>query len=557
MTTRDVTEAHALRPPQDTVPKTRRHRDRLRHLTRHYTAQHALTPPLSIPELTRHASAIYESANIEGNYLDFISILLSNAVWHDRVMATPYDKRLLLIPKCLRDHEHCPAPFDDVGLLCEHCGCCLIDNFKRQAEGLGYAVLVAEGSPVVMSLIETGQIEAIVGVSCMATLERVYPYMEAGSVPGIAIPLLYDGCINTRIDTDWLWDVLYETNETSARRLDLESLRRTVDTWFTPNALAALIGTQDSHPVQLACDWMAKAGKRWRPFLTVSTYETLTETSTTPVTLQQVAVAVECFHKASLIHDDIEDDDSLRYGSKTLHMEHGIPIALNVGDTLLGEGYRLLTETDVSPLVQARLLQIAARGHRTLCLGQGAELAWTRDPRPLSVDEVIAIFRQKTAPAFEVALALGAVLAECDPSLETLLSHYSDALGIAYQVRDDLEDLLQNAQTQERLLKRPSILMAIAFEQAQADDKTLLGHIWCHPDTTASPRETVTILKKLRIDHQAARLMETYKARAIACLAPLQNPELKGLLRRVISKIFLDFDIMGCCDDGQSGRQSQ
>ena len=61
-----------------------------------------------------------------------------------------------------------------------------------------------------------------------------------------------------------------------------------------------------------------------------------------PEDVRKLAVAVECFHKASLIHDDIEDNDAIRYGEKTLHEEHGLAVALNVGDLLIGEGYRLI-----------------------------------------------------------------------------------------------------------------------------------------------------------------------------------------------------------------------
>ena len=74
--------------------------------------------------------------------------------------------------------------------------------------------------------------------------------------------------------------------------------------------------------------------------------------------LKKLAVAVECFHKASLIHDDIEDGDDLRYGTKTLHVEYGVPVALNVGDFLLGEGYRLITELDVDLESSEQLLNI-------------------------------------------------------------------------------------------------------------------------------------------------------------------------------------------------------
>ncbi len=124
-----------------------------------------------------------------------------------------------------------------------------------------------------------------------------------------------------------------------------------------------------------------------------------------------MAIAVECFHKASLIHDDIEDGDAERYDQRTLHAEYGVPIALNVGDLLLGEGYRLLAEVDVPDVQKVELLQAAARGHRNLCLGQGSELAWMRAPGPMTLKDLLHIFRMMTAAAFEGALILGALIA--------------------------------------------------------------------------------------------------------------------------------------------------
>ena len=109
----------------------------------------------------------------------------------------------------------------------------MIDDLKSQAEQLGYAVLVAEGSPVVMSLIEAGRIEAVIGASCLSVLERVYPYMEAGAVPGIAIPLLQDGCANTSVDLEWLWEAIYQTTEDQTQRFNLDALHRQVNDWFS------------------------------------------------------------------------------------------------------------------------------------------------------------------------------------------------------------------------------------------------------------------------------------------------------------------------------------
>jgi len=421
-------------------------------------------------------------------------------------------------------------------------------------EHLGYAVLIAEGSPVVMSLIETGQIEGLVGVSCLSVLERVFPYMEAGAVPGVAIPLLRDGCANTSVDLDWLWEAIYQTTDDQTRRLDLDALHQQVNDWFSEESLTQMMAPQPDETERIALDWMAKAGKRWRPFLGVCTHKALStpDSQVSDEDLRRVAVAVECFHKASLVHDDIEDLDAERYGDKTLHSEYGVPIALNIGDFLLGEGYRFLVETDGSARRKAKLLHAAVQGHRTLCLGQGRELAWSRAPSPLAVQAVLDIFRMKTAPAFEVALSLGAILAGCDDQVAGVLKVYSAALGIAYQIRDDLEDLYSPEGIELCACRRPSILLALAYEMADETDKGRIERQW-GPSATEADRQYVRQLVATRdVELAAWRLMETYKSQAIGALIALKSAGLKGLLRRVMGKIFNDFEIMGCCNDDQA-----
>jgi hypothetical protein len=543
-----VIAAKPLRQPQDNVPQSKHARDALLDAIRAYVGRVRPVPPLSIDELRTHTVVVLEQAGMEAKYADFAAVLLDNEVWRDTVAAIPYDRRLLLLPKCLRDARGCPASFDEIGLLCEHCGRCAIDDLKSQAEQLGYAVLVAEGSPVVMSLIETGRIEAVVGVSCLSVLERVYPYMEAGAVPGIAIPLLQDGCANTSVDLEWVWEAIYLTTEDQTRRFNLDALHRQVNDWFSREALAAAIAPHASETEQVALDWMAKAGKRWRPFLAVCAYSALSgdHSLSREKDLRKVAMAVECFHKASLIHDDIEDGDKERYGERTLHAEYGVPVALNVGDLLLGEGYRLLAEVGAPDAEKVRLLHAAAEGHRSLCLGQGSELAWMRSPKTLRVSEVLDIFRMKTSPAFEVALSLGAILAGCDEQVRAVLRQYSDSLGIAYQIRDDLEDLHLPGSDELFTGKRPSILPALAREAAA-----------CRPEAGGVPPVSSLqppAFNSSEVEAAAWRLMEAYKSQAIGSLIALKNANLKGLLRRVIGKMFHDFEIMGCCNDPSSQR---
>jgi len=553
-----------IRPPKKNIPQTLVQRQFILGQVRAYVAEHKPVPPLPQEDLKVHADRLVAQLGCESIYRDYIGVLLNNEMWREQLAAVPFERRLLLLPKCLRVENKCPAPFDEFGLLCKQCGLCTIQDLQAEAERLGYAVLVAEGSAIVMSLIQTGKIEAIVGVSCISVLERAFPYMEAAAIPGVAVPLLQDDCIDTNVDIDWVWDYIHLTSDDQTRRLDLSQLRDDIDFWFTPLNLDSIMGSASGETEKIGRQWLGRAGKRWRPFLTVAAYQALRTTPGAPIPddLRKVAVAVECFHKASLIHDDIEDNDAQRYGEPTLHEEHGIPVALNVGDLLIGEGYRLLAACSASAEQKVAMLRVAAEGQRELCRGQGAELVWARQPRPLTSLEVLDIFRKKTAPAFGVALQLGAIYAGQFAENEEVLNAYSEALGIAYQIRDDLSDLGAEGETNDIAGLRPSLLLAIAYERAALEaagaDKALAetrGHqklaLEAHWRrlSTATPAEIEALYLELHADERCRTLLENYKEEAIRTLRDVDSPNLKGLLRRVIGKIFNDTEIKGWCKE--------
>lgn len=543
-----------FRTPKKNIPQTTVERNHILQAVRHYVAEFNPIPPLPVEELKVHADRVVGMLKCDAIYRDYIGVLLNNEVWREPLASVPYERRLLLLPKCLRVESKCPAPFDEFGLLCKQCGLCTIQDLQAEAEKLGYATLVAEGSAIVMTLIQTGKIEAIVGVSCLSVLERAFPYMEAAAIPGVAIPLLQDDCIDTTVDLDWVWDYIHLTSDDQTRRLDLGALRDEVDSWFTPVSLELIMGPAAGQTETIAREWLMRAGKRWRPFLTAAAFQALRHEPGKPLPedLKKVAVAVECFHKASLIHDDIEDGDALRYGEKTLHEEFGVPVALNVGDLLIGEGYRLIAASGVSAQQKAEMIGVAANGQRELCRGQGAELCWARTPNPLSQHQVLDIFRKKTAPAFEVALRLGALYAGIDQheEVEGVLKTYSEALGIAYQIRDDLSDLGASGETNDIAGLRPSLLLAVAHEKAKDAQKELLASVWRRqlPAGVTTPA-VEALYAELHADARARTLLETYKEEAIRCLRDLQNPNLKGLLRRVLGKIFNDVEIKGWCKE--------
>ncbi|MBN1417925.1 MAG: polyprenyl synthetase family protein [Planctomycetes bacterium] len=531
------------RPPQETIPATRRERDRLRRIVRDRLRASRPVPPVTLNELFVLTEELLAQAACDPIHRKWLAVLINNEVWRPRLAGVPFERRLLLLPKCLRDADRCEGFFDEIGLVCRSCGRCEIHRLKAEAEGLGYVVLVSEGTAVVSALIRSGKIDAIIGVSCLSVLEKIFPLMEAAAVPAYAVPLLQDGCVDTSLDLDWVREVMHLTSQDVTERIAFDALRIEVESWFGSASLDSLLGPAPGETARLARAWLAKSGKRWRPFLVAGVYRALAGAAGAagapiPEAVRQVACAVECFHKASLVHDDIEDADEERYGEKTVHAEYGIPVALNVGDYLIGDGYRLLGEVELPAEERTRMLAAAAEGHLGLATGQGAELFWARRPRPLSSGEVLEIFRNKTAPAFAVALRLGATCAGAGRELWEHLDRYSEALGIAYQIRDDLEDILGQGAGSDADSARPSIVLALAYERAQGEERALLEALWRRSLASEDlPRARRTIATGGAVEI-AERMLRDQEQRAIRALEGLSSPDLKGLLRRVIGAIF-------------------
>ncbi|RUA02691.1 MAG: polyprenyl synthetase [Candidatus Neomarinimicrobiota bacterium] len=424
------------------------------------------------------------------------------------------------------------------------------ESNRRVIEKLRRARVALEDGTYVYVGRDTGKIEAVVGVSCINVLEKCFPHMEAAAVPGVAIPLLQDDCINTTVDLDWVWDLIHLTSDDKTYRLDLDTLKTEVRGWFATDSLDAIMGAvrNDDQTEQIARDFLATGGKRWRPYLTTCTYMALEsdrqeDGPELTSEVKKAAVAIECFHKASLIHDDIEDGDEQRYQRPTLHTAVGVPVALNVGDFLVGEGYRLLGE-----IGKAEMTAVAAQGHVTLSRGQGRELLWVRNPEPLPSIQVLEIFRQKTAAAFEVALRLGAILGGADEGTHNVLCKYSEALGIAYQIKDDLEDFKGDADSNDLEQVRLSLILAIAHKRAGGADKKRIAAL-IRSGAPEGADEVHEIVRELGVLDKTDDLLEAYKEEAIRSLRFLSSPTLKGLMRRIVGKIFGEKLIEGYCSE--------
>jgi len=394
------------------VPCDRDRRLVLEQAVMSYATHERLVPPLTAEELAAHAKCAASSVQAVAEEIPYVSVLLNNVLWADVVAGVPFERRLLLLPQCLSDTAVCRADRDGLGLLCAQCGACAIGELQAEADRLGYVTLVAEGTTVVSKLLTSGKVDAVIGVGCLDSLRRIFPIMNTHAIPGQGIPLLADGCVHTSVDVPWAFEVIRARKpKLSDGVTDLDSVAGVVRRWFMADSLAALMGACTTEAQRIGQEWLMTGGKRWRPMLTASVFETA---GGDVEKIKSSALAVECFHKASLIHDDIEDNDDERYGEPTVHKRYGVPAAINAGDYLIGEGYRLLAASDFSGEVRAGMMLAAARGHRELCLGQGEELAFCRRPSPVTESTVLRIYEQKTAAAFEVSVLVGAVAAGVD-----------------------------------------------------------------------------------------------------------------------------------------------
>jgi geranylgeranyl pyrophosphate synthase len=128
------------------------------------------------------------------------------------------------------------------------------------------------------------------------------------------------------------------------------------------------------------------------------------------------------------------------------------------------------------------------------------------------------------------------------------LTRYSDALGIAYQIRDDVDDLTATEAPDDVQGQRPSLPMAIACERAAGPAKELLRRAWEKNVTAAEAADLRGLITETGAADRCRTLVELYKEQAIQTLPHLQNASLKGLLRRVVGKIFR-VEIRGWCSE--------
>jgi farnesyl diphosphate synthase len=188
-------------------------------------------------------------------------------------------------------------------------------------------------------------------------------------------------------------------------------------------------------------------GKRLRPLLVLAACQ---EVGGSREAALRAAVSVELIHAYSLIHDDMPcmDNDVLRRGKPTVHVRYGEAQAMLAGDAMQALAFEVLTpEAGVDPALQARLCALLARsaGHAGIAGGQAIDLASIG--MPLDERALRDMHRRKTGALLQASVLMGAACGRCEPRAWDALSDYGAALGLAFQVVDDILDVTQESHT--------------------------------------------------------------------------------------------------------------
>jgi farnesyl diphosphate synthase len=268
-----------------------------------------------------------------------------------------------------------------------------------------------------------------------------------------------------------------------------ERLQRTEDALsaWVPASAPARLGEAMRYAV-------LDGGKRLRPLLVIAACEAV---AGHPEAALRAGCAVELIHAYSLVHDDLPcmDNDVLRRGKPTVHVQFGEATALLAGDALQALAFELLSPEDagIPERTQARLCRLLAQaaGHAGMAGGQAIDLAAVG--KSLSEPELKQMHRLKTGALLQASVMMGAACGEPDARALAGLRAYGGAMGLAFQVVDDILDVTADSATlgktagKDAAQDKPTYVSLLGLERARAYAGELLAQARSALSTTGLP----------------------------------------------------------------------
>ena len=188
---------------------------------------------------------------------------------------------------------------------------------------------------------------------------------------------------------------------------------------------------------------LAAGGKRLRPAVVMLAADAVKHGSSDDIL--PAALALEITHTFTLIHDDIMDDDKLRRGVQTVHTKWDMPTGILAGDVLYARAFEFICKATADDAAKVRAVTMLARACADICEGQHRDMSFEKRT---DVDEYeyMEMVRKKTGVLYAAAAGIGAVLAGGNPMQVKTLYNFGLNTGIAFQIQDDLIDLLTPAE---------------------------------------------------------------------------------------------------------------
>lgn len=270
---------------------------------------------------------------------------------------------------------------------------------------------------------------------------------------------------------------------------------------------------------QVARYIISSGGKRLRPVLLLLTSGALGCTHPHRFSL---AAVVEFIHTATLLHDDVVDESTLRRGRPTANEVFGNPASVLVGDFLYSRAFQMMVETG-----NMRVMEILANATNIIAEGEVLQLMNIRDAS-LDEEAYLRVIRSKTAKLFEASCRLAAVLAGSPPEIEAACAEYGQSLGTAFQVIDDVLDYDGQANELGKNLGddlregKVTLPLIVAMQRARPADAALVGQAIETGNTDDLPA-ILDIVRNCGALEQTRTLASAQARRAIDALAALEG----------------------------------
>ena len=232
---------------------------------------------------------------------------------------------------------------------------------------------------------------------------------------------------------------------------------------------------------------LTPAGKKLRPFLVVASAGLFGVGRSVSI---QTAAALEFIHVYSLIHDDLPamDDDDTRRGQPSCHIKFGEAAAILAGDGLQALAFEILADesTHSSAAVRCELIAEIAKASGATGMVGGQMMDLDSEHEKLTVDEIIHLQRMKTGALFSVSCEAGAILGKASAKPRTALRGYATALGLAFQITDDLLDVTSTTEMtgkpvrQDKTKGKATLVSALGIDRAQNQAEMLIQQAKTH-----------------------------------------------------------------------------